>query len=324
MIPPSRRQPKQPSKRAFTALAGSPWQQLDQAEPTPAAPETPTPAAPVKRGRPAKNGVAMSPAQRKAQSRAAHAAKLADGKRRGIVAQLMKIYRRRQAVVVEQNGDWRKAERQRSEDRQRLRDYHQSLLALPIGQLELTLEGHSTPDTRGRLPKERSGEQGRKHGMSEPERIIGAIEHQNGRVTPDGQGLKSYDQDTSEGTPEEDSGRPHYERMSPEYLKKLAERDKMFTELAEQYCEVFPKQLHVGCRLCHTILQLSDAVEHYWQEYERGWKLYDHYLKLEASGVCPEDILGAARYAYVNHKHLQRTWVKIREDRRARRKRRIS
>ena len=85
MTPPSHRKP--PVKRAFTGLAGSPWSGSDIPGDSDSTP-------PKKIGRPASNGTAMTPAERKAKSRAAKSVKLADATRRGLAAKLLGIYKR--------------------------------------------------------------------------------------------------------------------------------------------------------------------------------------------------------------------------------------
>jgi len=164
------------------------------------------------------------------------------------------------------------------------------------------------------------------------ERIIAAEarEEKGGKVRPAGQapaGMK-------DGNDEVDSGGKSslFERMSPEYLRELEVRDQMFGEMATQHCEVGPTGLYATCRLCSTVveddlqrkrtyvnaplIQVSDVVEHFWQEYDRGWKLYEHFLTLEAAG-CPDGMLADARRAYATCRHLTFVWTKMREDRAA-------
>jgi hypothetical protein len=175
-----------------------------------------------KRGRPPKNAVAMTPAERKAASRANQIQKEQDAERenliaalikqadiiegvekrwhlrnvmglsieelrehRNLIAALMEIYRSKQAHIISRGEKHRRIARQ--QERQHLRD----LMGLSIEDLRLALMGVSDlPDTRGRLPNERmSGETG----MREIERIAAARERRSRgrRVVPGGAGPDS-------------------------------------------------------------------------------------------------------------------------------------
>jgi hypothetical protein len=175
-----------------------------------------------KRGRPPKNAVAMTPAERKAASRMNRKQKEHDAERedliaalieqadlgegivktwylrdlkalsiqelrehKNLIAALMEIYRSKQAHLIGKVAEHRRIARQ--QERQLLRE----LTRLSIDDLRLALEGVSDlPDTRGRLANERrSG----KTGMPEIERIAAArARNAHGRrVLPRGPGPDS-------------------------------------------------------------------------------------------------------------------------------------
>lgn len=174
-----------------------------------------------KRGRPPKNGAAMTSAERKAASRMNRKQKEQDAERedliaalikqadmgdgilkrwylrdlmalsieelrehKSLIAALMKIYRSRQGRIISKVQERRRSAR--DEERQHLRD----LTGLSIEELRLTLEALSDPDTRGRLAIETmSGATG----MTEIERIAAAGQRSahGRRVAPKGAGPDS-------------------------------------------------------------------------------------------------------------------------------------
>ena len=139
-----------------------------------------------KRGRPSKNAIAMTPAERKAASRRnrkekAQSAEREDliaaqvrkacvgegkvkrwyqekltqlsieelGERGDLIAKLMEIYRSKQAHIIS------KAEEPRRRARQNEIRYLRDLTELSIEELQLTFEGVRHSDIHGRLPIER-------------------------------------------------------------------------------------------------------------------------------------------------------------------------
>lgn len=177
-----------------------------------------------KRGRPPRNAAAMTPAERKAASRANQKRKEQDAERKhliaalmkqadlsegidttlhlrelmkhsieelrerkNLIAELMEIYRSKEAHVIGKAEKYRRIGRQ--QERQHLRD----LTGLSIEELRVTLKGVNDPlDTRGRLPNERrSGETG----MKELQRIAAArVRDAYGRkVRPKGRGPDWFD-----------------------------------------------------------------------------------------------------------------------------------
>jgi hypothetical protein len=171
-------------------------------------------------GRPPKNAIAMTPAERKAASRKNRKEKEQHAEREDVIAalvkevemdkkwyleklmelsieelrehkdltaKLMEIYRSRQAHIIS------KAEEQRRIARRNEIRYRQDLTRLSIEDLRLTFYGVSSPsDTKGRLTNERrSGETGN----GEIERIAAAIErNRHGRrVSAEGPGPDPFD-----------------------------------------------------------------------------------------------------------------------------------
>jgi hypothetical protein len=175
-----------------------------------------------KRGRPPRNVVAMTPAERKAASRLNRKQKEQDAEREGLIsaliqqvdfwdevekgrylrdfmklsieelrerknliAELMEIYRSKQAHVIGKVAEHRRIARQ--QERQHLR----GLTSLSIQNLRLALVGVGNhPDTRGRVANERRSGQ---TGMPEIERIAAARERNayGRRVRPEGAGPDS-------------------------------------------------------------------------------------------------------------------------------------
>lgn len=172
-----------------------------------------------KRGRPSKNAVAMTPAERKAASRMNRKRKEQDAEREGLIAtlmesadltsgfdkrwylrnltkqsieelrerktliaELMEIYGSNQAQIIS------KVQEHRIIARRQEKQHRRGLIGLSIENLRLALEGVSgIPDTRGRLPNERwSGGTG----VAEIESMANARQRsaQGRRVKPTGEG----------------------------------------------------------------------------------------------------------------------------------------
>lgn len=138
-----------------------------------------------KRGRPPRNAVAMTAAERKAASRMNQKQKEQDAERKDLIAALMDIYRSQQAHIISKVAEHHRIAR--THEVQHLRE----LNYLSIDKLRLALEGLSDfSDTRGRLTNERrSGETG----APELERIVAARERnaRGRRVGPGGAGPDS-------------------------------------------------------------------------------------------------------------------------------------
>ena len=178
-----------------------------------------------KRGRPPKNTIAMTPAERKAASRRNQKEKEQNAEREDLIAEqvrkacvgegmvkrwyqqklmqlsieelrergdliatLMEIYRSRQAHIIS------KAEEPRRSARQNEICHLRDLTALSIEELRLTFEGVSGSDTHGRLPNERRSGDTDNRGI---ERIAAAIErNRHGRrVSAGGPGPDLFDLD---------------------------------------------------------------------------------------------------------------------------------
>jgi len=168
---------RKPLPCSHCALAAKPAQApvaVMDPEPTSA---VETPFSPKKRGRPPKYGVAMTPAERKAASRLNQEQKQQDAERRNLISSLMKIFTRQELRIVDDPKRRDKVEERRNTARQQQRVYLADLNQLSVKELRLAIEGKKTPDTRGRLHGERSGEDKRSMGQSEIEQIIAAQQH---------------------------------------------------------------------------------------------------------------------------------------------------
>jgi hypothetical protein len=317
----STNQRKNPVKRAFSGLTG---RYEPEAAPAPSGPTTPPdePTSELQRGpgRPAKYADA---ATKQAAYRARKAENLADAERRNLVAEVMKIYRRMQPdIVVMKTGKKGKqqarerADKLRRENRQHLRKLQDDLLTLPVASIRNALATwKETPDALGRLRNERSGEDERKHGMSELERITAAQDRdENGtRVAPEGHRIDSSEQDNDSDP--SDTRPPSGQRIPPEHIAYLDDREAIIGELIKQHVRKISlddDQPAHRCLLCSAKLPgFSDARQHFWEEYDQGLQLFHRYQELsEDPGVAEmaQFIVVEARKAYQNHKHLQAVW----------------
>src|SRR6267378_212145 len=119
-------QRKRPAIRVGPRLAGLP----------PDEPVAPT--APAKRpGRPPKYGVAMTLAERKAESRANQKTKLEDRERRTLIAKLMKIYRQQQSSIVHDSLRPKAVEERQRSARAQQRQYLAELERLSLPELQV-------------------------------------------------------------------------------------------------------------------------------------------------------------------------------------------
>lgn len=132
---------------------------------------------PKRRGRPPKFGIAMTAAERKAASRAWKKEKQQDAERRNLIAELMNIYRRQQAMIISDKNRKATEERIKGAGEQR-RQYLNDLEHLNLTTLQVLLKTEKeTPDSHGRLHNERSGEAEHSTDQSEMETIIAARQH---------------------------------------------------------------------------------------------------------------------------------------------------
>lgn len=289
---------RKPIQRAFTGLVGMPPEQSATLAPVPA------PSVPAKRGpgRPPNGDKAMTPTERKRASRANNTAKVADAQRRDLIAKLLETYKR----MLPENDT---RSNYLVSNRQRMRTLHNELFALTLKQLELVLsQFNGTLDSTGRLKNERSGEDNRKYGMSEMERIVAAQERDEATTKVSAGGASpDSDEDDSPDSGGRSSG---FERMSPEYREKLRGRERMFEEMVQQHCDFGTTGLFARCRLCGVgDLQRSDLVEHFATEYERGMKLYEHWKTLSESELnCPQGMVDDAKSAWQHRRHLTAVW----------------
>lgn len=274
-------------------------------------------AARKKLGRPAKNGVSMTAAQRQAVSRANKAAKPDDKERRDIVAKLMKMYRYAALVPTEKAPD-----KIRENIHAQRRKLNKDLLALNLEQVRDVLRiWRESNDLKGRLPGERSGEKERKYGMSELERIIAA--RTNGRPRTS-KTLSDYDNEKA-GLRRPSGGRG----IPPEHLAYLDEREAVITELIEKYyCRVpyirkqsrpdgvVQTRFEAGqCRLCGEFPNPGDVRQHFWREYDKGLEARDRYQELNEPGVVElaPFIVSEAEDRVFQNKHLVAVWDLVRK-----------
>ena len=239
---------------------------------------------PVKRGsgRPPILGTAMTPAERKALSRANQKTKLEDAERRKIVAELMNIYRRQQADIVEGKDKKATLER-RGAARVQERQYLNNLLELPLEKLKLALETQKqTPDSHGRLHNERSGEDKRKHGQSEMERLLAArqsvssnfvinddmetikLMSAGSKVKPEGAGPDSFEEDltldAADTTVRSGSAKPEHEPTATENWKQRA-IESIISKM------IFNSELSgAKCLFCNEVFLVEVGAENHLEE----------------------------------------------------------
>jgi hypothetical protein len=272
----------------------------------------PTPvveSAPKKRGPKPKDGVAMTPAERKARSRQKQKAKLDDAERRKLIVELMRIYDRQQADVIVTGRDRdavARAEDRRKIDREQKRVYLEHLKTVSLDGLRLALETEKqAPDTHGRLTNERSGEGNREHGQSEIERLLAAKQHDSSlfedenqdpllaggfKVKPVGAGADSFDRkDTTADTADKPTSRP---RISAMVLERQKNADKKMLALVHDafddfgHCQV-PSFCPYDRTPCTFQAENSDeALEHLWAKFFEGEKLWDHVDKLADPAIA--------------------------------------
>jgi hypothetical protein len=160
------------------------------------------------------------------------------------------------------------------------------------------------PDSRGRLHNERSGEADRRFGMGEMERIVAAQERDEEcgrRIGPGGRGSDKFEKDDDSTEPVYNSPRSSIPAW---YVAAGEEMDVVMVRLVAKF--------YTGnrCQLC-GVSWLDDPLQHFWNEYEQGLKLYRHYKMLsepEMAEVTPSFLIEEARQKYRLCKHLMRVW----------------
>lgn len=276
------------------------------------------PQAPNNGGRPALGDRPMTSAERKARSRAMKAEKKADEDKRNIVAGLMRKIRRMQPIIT---SDAFQAERARGENRVRLRKLHDDLLQMPMASIKEVLETYDlTPDSHGRLHNERSGEASRQYGMGELERIIAGQQHANGRVRPEGYG-KDEDEPSQDEPAETTFRPPTGPRIPPEHIAFLESREAILKCLIAEHVKKISEDdvdTQHRCLLCgRLLLELPDAMQHFWVEYGRGVDAYHRFLDAIDLGRESQDEsldkfhaerVMKARAAYIHNKHVMKVW----------------
>jgi hypothetical protein len=242
---------------------------------------------PRKRGRPPKF---TSNAKKQAAYRARLEAEADDAERRNLVAELMRIYGRQESVVVDGRNK-RAAEDRRGVARVQKRLYFDHLKQLSIEELRTVLSvQEQTPDSRGRLHGERSGEDRRSDGMSEIEQIIAAQQHdasnfENGeqdpklaagfRVKPEGAGPDSDSDSTADAADNIRGGsaKPDYEPTADDkWLQKAV--GSIIRKM------VYDPEHGARCLFCDEAFAVETAAEnHLLEQYTKGKKDFDRYLE---------------------------------------------
>lgn len=316
-------QRKKPVQRAHHGLVGLPPEPVEVPVAPAVAVAEPVADAPKKPGRPSKYGTAMTPAQRKAESRKMQAGKQADKERRDIVTKFVRSYRNMlpRTDRIESNT---------IEHRLWVRKFHDKLMTLSLLELQQAFKvWEETPDLMGRLEGERSGEADRKYGMSELERMIAKRQTNTGRVTAQGQDPKKYEEEKHSTKLRPTVG----PRIPEEHIAFLENREKIIGELVAKFYNPersFTLKNYEGehhfekkqCQLCGAVIpDPSDARQHFWEEYEKGWQAYEKYVELNEPGVAAlaSFIVEEARLRYIRNKHLQCVWSMVRVRRENRR-----
>lgn len=170
------------------------------------------------RGRPAKYGAPMTPAEQKKWKRIEQKADKQEQERRDVLAQLLKIYRRMQMIAHSDSTNLNEAaaeiEKASANIREQQHLFFKELETLEVWQLKDLLKVWTkTPDSHGRLHNERSGEKFRRGGQSEMEIIVSRRDNDTGKVVPEGHGPDNMGDD-DEGhirNPVKNTGLPAFE-----------------------------------------------------------------------------------------------------------------
>jgi hypothetical protein len=257
--------------------------------------------APAKCGRPYVHGSPMTAAERMAAMRERRRQEKQNDERRKIIAELMKIYRRKQSVIIEGTDSDKYAERITTASQHR-REYRDGLDQMKLPDLQMLLETETeTPDTRGRLHNERSGEQKRGE-QSEIEHIHAARQHDSSlpsfsteqdllrepgthnpqlsagfRATPEGAGPTSFEQDDPHDDPDVRTGaaKPEYKPQPGE--KTLNKRiEKIIGQMRRD-----PETGRAKCPVCdETFLVEQGARNHLHEQYCRGKRDLEKFERL--------------------------------------------
>jgi hypothetical protein len=310
---------KPPAKRLFSGVAGSPLARVNV--PAAKSAQSTPPAAPVSEPQPGpvliesasmkpgpkpRYGVAMTTAERQRQSRANRKLKQQDAKRRKLIAELMRIYRRQQGDAVFDSKRPHLSQDQNAAKRRQERSYIAQLMTLAIEDLQLALETQKqTPDTHGRLSDERSGEGTRAMGQSEIERLIAAKQHDSSlfededqdpsmagafKVKPEGAGPQSFDaRDLTADAADKPTTRPRIPTIVLERQKKTEE--KMLALVKQVFddsghCHIEQLCMYDRTRCSFRAKNTDEAEEHLWAEYYRGERLWDHVRKLSDPAIA--------------------------------------
>jgi hypothetical protein len=253
MIMTTVQQRKLPAKRLFHGAAGSPLSYHTDA------PEPGTTLVDARR--------AMTPAERQRKCRELKRKKEQDSEKRTVIAKLIKIYKSEQGTIIVRTDDKIKTACRFQ------REYIAGLHELSLDVLKAIL-GVAIRDAHGRLPGERSGENVRRFGQSEIERLQTIREHtEHGRcVRPEGYGPDTLVLD------EKNELSPNWAKGGKVSALARAKEDKMFLKLYKLVRQVFNRTGHClllsddGTPCTFRASDTDFAVEHLLQTYYAGEK----------------------------------------------------
>ena len=273
---------KNPVKRAFTGLAGSPLSAPAVEETSVAVipEELPTVEAVPRRGRPAKYGVAMSRAEQQRRKREEKA-------RRNLIAKLLRIYRRMQATPYARSSKGDTAFVAACEQiRRQQRRYFEELNELPLPELRRLLDVWTeTPDSHGRLHGETSGGygEGKITEVAEAER---AAEDGTRTVKPEGHDPKKVEGGIKASTS----------------LNKHCEESTTKQRRLERKMELVARRMTENgvCSVCGV----EAGEEHIWQRWYESTAAEAKFLSMHRAGAPYE--LRAALYELIDHEHLKK------------------
>jgi len=283
-------QRKPPAQRAFRGLAGSPLAVTESPPPTSTGASE---GLPRKRGRPPKNGVPMTAAERQREKYKRDT----EPQVRSLIAQIIKIVKRGMTTPAAAEDDTDQSARTRAldirkENRVRLNQLQTELFKLGLQDLRNYLRVlKNTPDSRGRLHGERSGEKPVAGDHTELELIIAAQQRKNQPI------VTVLTDTTLEDT-----------------LDKIAQ-DVMNQEKTEVQSEGETEVVHgVKCPVCSDMLyNRNDVWEHFNKFYRDGKRQKQHIEALEDIVGMPKLVLDDANQALTdnNHFHYVNDQVKL-------------
>jgi AT-hook transcription factor len=257
-----------------------------------------------KRGRPPKYGVAMTMAERKNESRKNQQAEQDAADRKQLITELTEIYDRQASEVVVTGTDHdaiARANDRRGTERVQRGVYVESLKYLSLEELRRAREGKDLPDSHGTLPGETTGAFDH---IKFEQQVIESERQQGGKTLID---VTAGVLNNPVGVPEtivittrvEPTGtspnprndKPGFEKGAPDRWRRLSAKElekqnnveRKFREMAETIfrCErgedILDESFHCRTPGCSFVANSFDAaVDHLWDEYYAGEKLWGH------------------------------------------------